>query len=259
MSHMRRTLVVACLAWLGGPGAAPGQDVPELLDSVSHAPGESIPSADELRSVTVPVELERGVALLGDSSYAVREAATTLLVEGAFRNQEIYAVLAQPNLAAEQRHRLLEVLHDRLVSMPRGAVGIRMDQRFLPGRVVVMDLEPGLPACEKLQVGDQIVELQGKELKSQLEFIKAIQSQAPGTKITLKVERPVSPQRKRADAGDAAPQLQVLDIEIVLGSADLLRTEDGRPAPSLVLEDRKRLAGKAQEVYGPRPKLIEVR
>jgi len=255
---MNRTVLVACLAWLGSPGAAPGQNIPELLDSMPRAiDGEAIPTVEELRSVAVPAELDQGVALLGDPSYAVREEATSRLVEGAFRNQEVYAVLAQRSLSAEQRHRLLGVLHDRLIRMPRGAVGIQMDQRFLP-RIVVTDLIPGLPACEVLQIGDRIVGLQGKELKTQMEFVKTVQSQPPGTRIALKVERPVPIDRNRADAA-AEPQVEVLDIEIVLGSADLLRDPDGRPPQNSVLEDRRRESGEAQRVYGPRPKLIEVR
>jgi hypothetical protein len=144
--------------------------------------------------------------------------------------------------------------------MPRGAVGISMDQRFLPSRIVVMDLIPGLPACEVLQVGDRIVSLQGKELKSQIEFVKTVQSQPPGTKITLKVERPVPVDRRVDAAANVEPQLEVLDIDIVLGSADLLRDPDGRPTTNnSLLEDRKSLADEAQRLYGPRPKLIEVR
>ncbi len=258
---MNRTVLVACLAWLGIPGAAPGQNVPELLDSMQRdADGDAIPTAEELRGVTVPAELDEGVSLLGDPSYAVREQATARLVEGAFRQEEVYAVLAQRRLSAEQRHRLLEVLHDRLIRMPRGAVGISMDQRFLPNRIVVMGLLPGLPACEVLQVGDRIVSLQGKELKSQMEFVKTVQSQPPGTKITLRVERLATVDRRGENAAAAEPQLEVLDIDLVLGSADLLRDPDGRPTQSnSLLEERKRQADEAQRLYGPRPKLIEVR
>ncbi len=258
---MSRTVLVACLAWLAIPGAAPGQNIPELLDSMQRgADGDAIPTADELRGVTVPAELDQGVALLGDPSYAVREEATAKLVEGAFRKEEVYAVLAQRSLSAEQRHRLLEVLHDRLIRMPRGAVGISMDQRFLPSRIVVMDLIPGLPACEVLQVGDRIVSLQGKELKTQMEFVKTVQSQPPGTKITLRVERLVPADRRGENAAAVEPQFEVLDIDIVLGSAELLRDPDGRPTQNnSLLEDRKRQADEAQRLYGPRPKLIEVR
>ncbi len=258
---MNRTVLVACLAWLGIPGAAPGQNVPELLDSIQReVSGDAIPTAEELRSVTVPAELDEGVSLLGDPSYAVREEATAKLVEGAFRKEEVYAVLAQRSLSAEQRHRLLEVLHHRLIRMPRGAVGISMDQRFLPTRIVVMDLIPGLPACEVLQVGDRIVSLQGKELKSQMEFVKTVQSQPPGTKITLRVERLVPADPRGENAAALEPQFEVLDIDMVLGSAELLRDPDGRPTQNnSLLEERKRQADEAQRMYGPRPKLIEVR
>lgn len=251
--------MVACLAWLGCAGAATGQNVPDLLDTIQRSvEGEAIPTAEELRGVNVPPELDQGVALLGDPSYAVREEATARLVEGTFRKEEVYAVLAQRRLTAEQRHRLLEVLHDRLILTPRGAVGIQMDQRFLPNRVVVIDLIPGLPACEVLQVGDRIVGLQGKDLATQMDFVRTVQSQPPGTKISLKVERPVPVDRNRAEA-QGEPKVEVLDIELVLGSADLLRDPDGRPAQNSLLDERRREAGEAQRVYGPRPKLIEVR
>ena len=61
-------------------------------------------------------------------------------------------------------------------------------------------------------------------------------------------------------ASAVAPTTQVFDVEIALGSAALLRDPEGRPQPpGPVLEDRKRMADDAQRIYGPRPRLIEVR
>jgi hypothetical protein len=223
----------------------------------------ALPGAAELAAIQIDPALRVLVERLGDPSYIAREAATAELLRGPHDNAQIYAVLSQAKLTAEQRHRLLSVLRERLLNTPRGAVGIKVDRRWLPEKVVIEELLPDLPARDVLQVGDRITHLRGVPLESWEAFVDTVQSSVPGTKITVTVERLVSGRRpmRRDVAVDAEePQYQQLDIELRLGSADqLLDPVTGRPQIGGPVVVRKKLeADQALKRFGSEPKLIGI-
>jgi hypothetical protein len=223
----------------------------------------SLPGAAELEAIAIAPGLTALVDRLGDPSYAAREEATAELLRGPFHNDELYAVLTQIALTAEQRHRLLSVVRERLLHTPRGAVGIKVDRRWLPGQIVIEELLPDLPGREVLHVGDRITHLRGVPLESWEAFVDEVQTSLPGTKIMVSVERLASGRRptRRDDAGEAAePQYDRLEIELSLGSADqLVDPVTGRPqSGSPVLVRRKREADLAMMRFGGVPKLIQV-
>jgi hypothetical protein len=208
----------------------------------------ALPPATELDAIEIAADLAELVDRLGSPSYAAREEA---------------AVLSRGALTAEQRHRLLSVVRERLLHTPRGAVGIKVDRRWLPDKVVVEELLPDLPAREVLQVGDRITHLRGVPLESWEAFVDTVQSSVPGTKIRVTVERLVSGRRPtRRDVGEQAedPRYQELEIELRLGSADqLLDPVTGRPqSGGPVVVRRKREADLALMRFGSEPKVIEI-
>ena len=223
----------------------------------------ALPDAAELEAIEIAPGLTELVDRLGNPSYAAREAATAELLRGSFDNAEIYAVLSRRELTAEQRHRLLSVVRDRLLNTPRGAVGIKVDRRWLPDKVVIEELLLDLPAREVLQVGDRITHLRGVPLDSWEVFVDTVQSSVPGTKITVTVERLVlgrRPSRRDLAQEPAEPQYTHLDIELRLGSADqLVDPVTGRPqGGGPVVVRRKREADLAFIRFGNEPKLIEI-
>ena len=252
---VRALMVAAVLAC--GPAVAQGQSVAPPEDDVS------LPGLTELRAIEIPPRLDALVQRLGDSSYAEREEATAELLSMSIDNTEIYAVLAQKELTPEQRHRLLSVVRERLLRAPRGAVGIKIDNRWrLQGRIVVEELLPDLPARHVLEVGDRITHIDGRLLADWNEFVDKVQSSAPGEKITLTVERLVNGQRPaRAPAIEAEePQFAHLEIDLMLGSADqLVDPVTGRPQQGGSVVTRRALeADLAMIRFGCMPRLLKI-
>lgn len=221
-----------------------------------------LPSAQELNEVQIDERLSVCIALLGDPSYAVREAATVQLQTGDFVRRQIYAALSRLSLSSEQRYRLMTAVQDNLLLTPRGAVGISVNQHFRQkNKIVVELLLPDLPAREVLHVGDRITHLHGVPLPNWNAFVKEVQTRAPGAKITVTVERIISGRRpNRRQIGVQEPTFTTLDIEIELGSAEMLRD----PISGKVQrtgEVFRRLKAEAREVAGtfaPQPKQIRV-
>jgi hypothetical protein len=247
--------LVAC-----GCGRAWGQDP---SDSPAGATGE-LPGAAELAAMAIDPGLAALVERLEDPSYASREEATARLLRASFDNDELYAVLTQRVLTAEQRHRLLSVVRERLLHTPRGAVGIKVEQRSMRNnQIVVEQLLPGLPGRDVLLVGDRITHLDHEPLPSWETFVRKVQSRRPGAKITLSVERLVSG-RRPMDGDDAGageePRYERLEVELELGSTDrLLDPVTGRPPTGgPVVSLRQREADLARMRFGGVPRLIKV-
>jgi hypothetical protein len=221
------------------------------------------PDPETLSAVQLPAGLVELVERLGDTVYTSREAATAKLLAGVFDNEQLYAILVQLQLSAEQRHRLLSIIRDRLINTPRGAVGIKVDRRWLPDQIVIEELLPDLPAQEVLEVGDRIMHLEGQRLESWDAFVEAVQTRPPGSKISVTVERVVAGRRPpRVQVQAVAPDVryETLQIELALGSADrLLDPRTGRPqGGGPVALRRQREADQALSRFSGEPKVIKV-
>src|SRR5688500_4657765 len=118
------------------------------VDDFSQTP--ELPPREVLEAISVDPALRDLAQRLDDPSFAVREKATHELLERQVDRNQIYAMLEFDSLSAEQRYRLLAAVRDSLVNMPRGALGIQMQQvqfnRQGPIEVRVQDLLPNLPA-----------------------------------------------------------------------------------------------------------------
>ena len=121
-----------------------------------------MPSRELLDDVEIDAALLSCIERLGDPTYGLREQATVELSTGDFAREQIYAAMARLTLTAEQRHRLLTALTDKLLSTPRGAVGISViNPRVQPEKIIVRTLLADLPAVKVLDVGDRITHLNG--------------------------------------------------------------------------------------------------
>ncbi len=238
------------------------EDPIQLLPPAITSDKTYLPSAAELNEVQIDERLRLCIKSLGDPIYAVREAATVELRTGDFVRLQMYAVLSRLDLTGEQRYRLTSAVQDDLLLTPRGAVGISVtDQSRRENKIVVGRLLPDLPAQDLLHVGDRITHLQGKPLPNWRAFVKEVQTREPGAKITVTVERIISPRRtNRRQIGVEEPKFTTLDIEIELGSAEMLRD----PISGRIYrtgEVFQRLKAEAKEVagtFGPQPKQIRV-
>lgn len=239
-------------------------------------PAARVPSPQEVEGVRVGPELERLVAELDHADFAQREAAMRRLCDdGRVEQLQIYAVLARKALSAEQRHRLMTVVRQRLIDRPRGAVGINMNFEMLEpgdpgggiGAVVVMSVVPGLPADGRLRRGDRITHVDGEQLFNTNDLIRRVQGKLPGETVELVVQRPIpigaeEPAKQvegpEAPGPPAAPRMETLRFTLVLASTDDLETASGTPQALVgpVVNDRQAEAAAAAEVYGPRVRVI---
>ncbi|MCH8342621.1 MAG: PDZ domain-containing protein [Planctomycetes bacterium] len=235
----------------------------QLLPNTPRVVGPlAFPTRQELASVDVTAQVMALVARLDHPCYREREAATQALHDGRDNRRQLYAVLAREALSAEQRHRLLAVVRQRLLNTPRGALGIRM--RFeqpdanQPGEVVIMDLLPGLPAERVLQLGDRITHVDGNPLTARNDLIHRVQARRPGDEVQLVVNRV----RRDGDGRPLwnevrQPQYETLEIGIVLGSAELLKQFGSRKTE--VESMREAEADWAMTFFAPQPALIKFR
>jgi hypothetical protein len=125
------------------------------------------------------------------------------------------AILERKDLDVEQRHRLLRVLRWRVLYKPRGAVGILMKPGTLG--VEINEVIPGLPAEKVLKAGDQIVKINGEEVRVNNDLVAVVQSMLPGTMIEMTINRP-DPNREEG--------LEI-KVEFPLGSYEKLQKNDG--------------------------------
>jgi len=178
---------------------------------------------------------------LDDPSFAVREAATEALMDRADLKGRIIGALdgwtstGEPGraLSVEQRERLLMILRHHVLNAPRGAIGIRMNPGIHePGVecVEVAFLIPDMPAERALEVGDRILEIDGRRIRGSDDLADAVQSRLPGEEIEVRL------MRIQRDAGGAAvidrnrqPAYEELVVELELARYDELPHNDDGP------------------------------
>jgi hypothetical protein len=195
-----------------------------------------------------------------------REQAAQQIIERADDKIKLYAILDHGDLTVEQRYRLLQVVREYLLEMPRGAVGISMDgwqpgMALQGGGVRVADLVPGMPAERVLQVGDRIVAIDGHPLATQNDLIIYVQNKRPGDKVNMSIKRSKTDERGNLVVDDRnQPIAEDLVLELELGSVEMLRNArrgDVRTSP--VAQQRAREAGEVADKFAPTPTPVMVR
>ena len=230
--------------------------------------GNAIPPRAVLGSVSVDPSLRSAVEKLDDASFAAREEATQSILSSEIDRNQIYAMLEFEPLSAEQRYRLLAVVREMLTRMPRGALGISMRPIQFgvagPVEIRVEDLIPGLPAERVLRIGDGIVAFDGKPLVTQADLQIRIQSKKPGEKAILTIKRArVDEEGQHVLDANNQIQFDTMDVEIELGSAELLRSSTvnnpGFDRESALERYRQREAAEVAQQYAPKPREIPVK
>jgi hypothetical protein len=227
----------------------------------------TLPTSDDLRSIPIDPVLFDLVRQLDDPSYDRRQAAMAALIASEAPNAQFYAILDRSRLSQEQRHRLLLVSRERLLNRPRGALGISMQWIPAPdeasGEVRIINLLPGLPAEEVLELGDRIVQVDGQPLRGNQSLVNHVQKRNPGDRVSLTVRRPRRDERGNPVNGpDNQPVYDVHEIDLVLGSTDLLRDPLRPDMPreqSQVEQERAEEARQVEDRWGVEAVTVEVR
>jgi C-terminal processing protease CtpA/Prc len=171
----RPTGWVLCAAIAGAPVSAQDWQIVDPFEPglLMDQPSQRL---QNVADVPLDMTLLEIVRKLDAPEFHAREEAAQQIIERADDKIKLYAILDHGNLTVEQRYRLLQVVREFLLEMPRGAVGISMDgwqpgMALQDGGVRVADLVPGMPAERVLQVGDRIIAIDGHPLATQNDLI----------------------------------------------------------------------------------------
>lgn len=173
---------LAMLAVVGA--AAPALAVPEPAASPATSP--AIAPADTSAAALI--------ADLASPKFAVREAASRALAGGAAKLSEIEAALERPDLAPEQRVRLLAAGRAVFSGSDRGALGVQFDTTALDGTVIGQVL-PGFPANLSLKARDRIKRISGVRVDTpdpmgrQRGVRPLVVARDPGDEVLMLIER----------------------------------------------------------------------
>lgn len=265
-AHTCPQIPAAALLLIGAlaAGSAFGQDdaMPSAAPQATRVP-PALPGAEELGAVRIDPALRRLLQRLDDDAFAVREEAMNALLAARVDVRRLCALLAEDNLSAEQRCRLLLLLHRQLILAPRGALGISMVARSDdPGGIEVLDLVDGMPSQRVLRIGDRITRIDGRRVRSGDELIILVQAKQPGNETTLTVMR-----EKRDEEGrlvrdvEGRRAYETLNVVIELGSS----AELANPNSALALRQgpveaaREAEMNEAMRRYAPRPRQLALR
>ncbi|MCH2161699.1 MAG: PDZ domain-containing protein [Phycisphaerales bacterium] len=223
-------------------------------DRFNRAVPEDLLDLDRIKRAQIPQEILRQVQRLASDDFTEREAASEELRSSPLPDEVLIAVLERKVLEPEQRNRLLRTLRWRVRDRPRGAVGIRMNTSRKG--VVVTELVPDLPAERVLKVGDQIIQINDTEVRSNNDLVGVVQQLLPGTRIRMTILRPI-PQDDRKVAPDEMPEERV-EVEFPLGSYAKLDNEPealGLTNPET--ERRNMMVRAIQQRYGSTAALLD--
>lgn len=203
------------------------------------------------------------VARLDGPVYEQREAAMQQLHANSFDALQCQRALLFEPLSAEQRHRLLMVLSQRLVESPSGAMGISINLELnlrSPDLIEIERLVPGLPAERVMRVGDRITHLEGERVLNWDSFQSAVQLKKPGDIIDLTVQRmAIGPTGVPLKGPDGVPLYDEVQVRMPLGNFDHLPATNGMPPPSAVRRQREEQARLAIERYSAPPQELTPR
>lgn len=197
----------------------------------------------DLGAIRIDPEFATLVEQLGSESAAARSEAQAALLSRRVPVFELLAVLQRSDLDVEQRQRLLRVVDDQVRSIPRGALGIRMETAREAGEgVVISGFVTGMPAEDVLQIGDRIVVIEGQPTPTSVELISAVQSRLPGEVLRLEIVR-------RGDDGVERKQI----VDLVIGSVEQLGQSPDDPfaRSNPVLAQRAKFIAEIGRRYGP--------
>ncbi len=198
------------------------------------------------------------VAELDAKEFARREAASARLGLSSVPAEVIFAILARGELSVEQCERLLAIAQDKVLALPRGALGLRMQPSGDPRNpgVEVLLLLPGMPAERVLKIGDRIERIDDRPLATSSDLVEIVQSKMPGDHVRLSIARQQRDERGKPKLDPAGGFIDDrMEFDVALTTAvDLDRFEDqlASPVRSVVLERRLLALREAEARFSPR-------
>ena len=226
-------------------GNRPGGAVvaPQMFRQAQPVVPLPLPSDADLARVTIEAELLRLARALDSEQFSDRSSARSAIIARKVTPDELMALLTRHDLSEETSNALVAILRERILTAPRGALGIRMGQAPMdrPGVVIVATLT-GLPAEKFLKAGDVIEEIEGVPVLTTLDLVDSIRNFAPGREIKIKLRRPDMDAQGRPLIGpDGKTNDRPVDIVMPLGNAeDLNKAEPGefQAAQNMQLQQR---------------------
>ena len=214
-------------------------------------------SEEVLANVRISAKVLSLVADLDSHEFAQRQTATARLSDPTVTTEEVFAILVRGNLSDEQRERLLTVAREKVLALPRGALGIRMQVSGNPEKpgVEVQMLLPDMPAASVLKIGDRIESIDGKPVKTSNDLVDIIQSKVPGVSVKLSVARQQRDEREKPKLdGKGGFVEEHVEVQVDLTSATNLDKFEGQfPTQnrSMVVERRLLALREAEEKFAP--------
>jgi hypothetical protein len=214
-------------------------------------------SEEVLANVRISAKVLSLVADLDSHEFAQRQTASARLSDPTVTTEEVFAILVRGNLSDEQRERLLTVAREKVLAIPRGALGIRMQVSGNPEKpgVEVQMLLPDMPAASVLKIGDRIESIDGKPVKTSNDLVDIIQSKVPGDSVKLSVARQQRDEREKPKLdGKGGFVEEHLEVQVDLTSATNLDKFEGQfptSSRSMVLERRLLALREAEEKFAP--------
>ena len=236
------------LLWFGDQRQSPMLPAPEVV---------RLWSEEVLANVRISAKVLSLVADLDSHEFAQRQTASARLSDPTVTTEEVFAILVRGNLSDEQRERLLTVAREKVLAIPRGALGIRMQVSGNPEKpgVEVQMLLPDMPAASVLKIGDRIESIDGKPVKTSNDLVDIIQSKLPGDSVKLSVARQQRDEREKPKLdGKGGFVEEHLEVQVDLTSATNLDKFEGQfptSSRSMVLERRLLALREAEEKFAP--------
>lgn len=218
---------------------------------------------ETLASVKLSNSILTAVAELDSREYARREAASAKLLAPQVTPEEIFALLVRGDLSDEQCERLLSIAQAKVLGLPRGALGLRMQPSgdpLHPGVEVIM-LLPGMPAERFLKLGDRVESIDSRPIGTSNDLVEIVQSKLPGESVRIAIARPQRDERGRPKLnpdGASVEDPMVFDVPLTSAS-DLEKFEDRFPTQSrsVIVERRLLALREADERFAPSVKQMK--
>ncbi len=236
--------------------------VPQMFRQSQAIGPLPLPSDAELARVTIDAELLRLAHAVGSEEFALRASARSALVARKPTPDELMALLLRRDLNMEASNALVAILRERILTAPRGALGIRMEGMAVREKGVrISGLVPGMPGEKALIVGDVVASVNDEPLLDRNDLIRVVQSLAPGVEVKLVVHRTERDAKGHplVDA-EGIEVTKLIDVALRLGStddlvdrADPLSLQTANPATA----ERQATATAAAERFLPKTQVIE--
>jgi hypothetical protein len=214
-----------------------------------------LPSDADLARVTIEAELLRLARALDSEQFSDRSSARSAIIARKVTPDELMALLTRHDLSEETSNALVAILRERILTAPRGALGIRMEGMAVRERGVrISGLVAGMPGEKVLVVG-------GEALTDRNDLIRLVQSLPPGVDVKLVVHRTERDAQGRPiiDA-NGVEQTKIMEVALRLGSTDDL-VDRSDPASTTMANpataERQATAVAAAERFLPKTQVIQ--